>query len=58
MMSAAIATAAAAAAPPAPPRLAYDPRGGARALLFCRDREILLEGPANTGKSLDRKSVV
>ena len=31
--------------------LAYDPRGGARNLLFCRDREILLEGPANTGKS-------
>ncbi|HKW21514.1 MAG TPA: phage terminase large subunit [Ktedonobacterales bacterium] len=34
-----------------PPTLAYDPRGGARALLFCRDRECLLEGPANTGKS-------
>jgi len=31
--------------------LAYDPRGGARNLLFCHDREILLEGPANTGKS-------
>jgi len=33
------------------PRLAYDPRGGARSLLFCRDRECLVEGPANTGKS-------
>ena len=32
-------------------RLAYDPRGGARELLLCRDREVLLEGPANTGKS-------
>jgi phage terminase large subunit len=33
------------------PTLAYDPLGGARALLFCREREVLLEGPANTGKS-------
>ena len=40
-----------AVASPQPQRLAYDPRGGARALLFCHDREILLEGPANTGKS-------
>lgn len=29
----------------------YEPRGGARALLLCRDREVLLDGPANTGKS-------
>lgn len=34
-----------------PPQLAYDPRGGARSLLFCRERECLVEGPANTGKS-------
>lgn len=34
-----------------PQKLAYDPLGGARALLFCREREVLLEGPANTGKS-------
>jgi len=47
-MSTAIATA---APSPQPPRLAYDPRGGARALLFCHDRECLVEGPANTGKS-------
>ena len=36
---------------PQPSKLAYDPLGGARALLFCREREVLLEGPANTGKS-------
>lgn len=29
----------------------YEPRGGALALLMCRDREALLEGPAGTGKS-------
>lgn len=29
----------------------YTPRGGPRQLLFCRDRETMLEGPANTGKS-------
>ena len=29
----------------------YEPRGGARQLLLCRDREVLLDGPANTGKS-------
>ena len=34
-----------------PPQFAYDPLGGARALLLCRDREVMLEGPANTGKS-------
>jgi len=37
---------------PHPPQQAsYTPLGGARALLFCRERECLLEGPANTGKS-------
>ncbi len=29
----------------------YSPRGGARQLLLCRDPEVVLEGPANTGKS-------
>lgn len=29
----------------------YEPRGGARELFRCRDREILLQGPAGTGKS-------
>ncbi|HET8906534.1 MAG TPA: phage terminase large subunit [Ktedonobacterales bacterium] len=38
-------------APTMPQKLAYDPLGGARALLFCRAREVMLEGPANTGKS-------
>lgn len=37
--------------PPQPQKLAYDPMGGARALLFCREREVMVEGPANTGKS-------
>ena len=36
---------------PTTQKLAYDPHGGARALLLSREREILLEGPANTGKS-------
>lgn len=35
----------------APQSLTYDPRGGARELLLTRDRECLLDGPANTGKS-------
>lgn len=29
----------------------YISRGGAREMFFCRDREVLLEGPAGTGKS-------
>lgn len=29
----------------------YAPRGGARTLLTCRDPEVLLEGPAGTGKT-------
>ena len=29
----------------------YEPRGGALALLLCRDPEVLLEGPAGTGKT-------
>lgn len=29
----------------------YEPRGAARDLMYCRDEEILLEGPAGTGKS-------
>ncbi len=41
----------AAATPTQSARLAYDPRGGARALLFCRERECVMDGPANTGKS-------
>src|SRR6185503_10636511 len=38
---------------PAPERVTidYTPYGAARHLFACRDREILLEGPANTGKS-------
>ena len=38
-------------APTPTQKLAYDPHGGARALLLSRGREILLEGPAYTGKS-------
>ncbi|HET8522271.1 MAG TPA: phage terminase large subunit, partial [Thermomicrobiales bacterium] len=30
----------------------YEPQGGARDLFFCTDKEVLLEGPAGTGKSL------
>jgi phage terminase large subunit len=37
--------------PPAAITQRYEPRGGALALLLCRDREALLEGPAGTGKS-------
>lgn len=29
----------------------YHPRGAARALLYSRDREVLIEGPAGTGKT-------
>jgi len=29
----------------------YGPKGGAKALLYCRDPEVLLSGPAGTGKS-------
>lgn len=36
---------------PTAPTLGYDPHGGAREMLLCRDRSLLLEGPANTGKS-------
>ena len=30
---------------------AYGPRGGAKALFYCKDSEVLLAGPAGTGKS-------
>src|SRR5690606_25474012 len=30
----------------------YEPRGGARQLMLCRDAEALICGPAGTGKSL------
>lgn len=33
-------------------RIRYTPRGGALQLMKCKDREILIEGPAGTGKSL------
>ena len=36
---------------PQPQPLTYDPRGGALALLTSRDRELLLDGPAGTGKT-------
>jgi len=29
----------------------YQPRGAARQLLYCRDTEVLIEGPAGTGKT-------
>lgn len=29
----------------------YQPRGASRALMTCRDKEVLVEGPAGTGKS-------
>src|SRR5690349_3973403 len=36
----------------APPDVAaYAPRGGALRLLYCHDPEVLIEGPAGTGKS-------
>jgi PBSX family phage terminase large subunit len=31
--------------------LRYEPRGAARELFLCRDRELVLDGPAGTGKS-------
>lgn len=36
----------------APTRIPYRPYGAAMKLLLCRDREVLLHGPANTGKSM------
>jgi PBSX family phage terminase large subunit len=40
-----------ATAPPDPRTRPYRPMGGALALFYCRDGEVLLEGPAGTGKS-------
>lgn len=37
---------------PAPTVVSYEPRGAARALFKCRDQEVMLDGPAGTGKSL------
>lgn len=37
---------------PQPIIVTYAPRGGSIALLECRDPEVLLEGPAGTGKTL------
>lgn len=34
-----------------PGHKAYEPRGGAKDLFYCRDKEILFEGPAGTGKT-------
>ena len=34
-----------------PEERAYEPRGAARALWDCRDKEVLLDGPAGTGKT-------
>jgi PBSX family phage terminase large subunit len=34
------------------PRLSYFPQGACRDLFFCLDPEVLIEGPAGTGKSL------
>jgi phage terminase large subunit len=39
------------AATPTTPTVRYAPRGGALQALQCRDRGVLLDGPANTGKS-------
>ncbi len=36
----------------APTVVRYEPRGAARQLFACRDGEVLLDGPAGTGKSL------
>lgn len=36
---------------PLPSQRPYEPRGGAYDLMFCRDTEVLMEGPAGTGKS-------
>lgn len=43
---------AAVAVEPAPPPYDYWPRGGAAEVFRLRDREVLLEGPAGTGKTL------
>lgn len=32
--------------------VSYEPRGAGRALFSCRDQEVMLDGPAGTGKSL------
>lgn len=37
--------------PQAKAERSYEPRGGAKALLYCKDPEVLLAGPAGTGKS-------
>lgn len=37
--------------PPTPDQRAYGPRGGAAELWYAKEREILIEGPAGTGKS-------
>ncbi len=38
---------------PAPsPTKAYTPHGAAEALMYCRDREVMIDGPAGTGKTL------
>lgn len=39
------------AGPPPPEADAYTPRGAVRDLFYCKDPEVLLEGPAGTGKS-------
>lgn len=36
---------------PTPEQRPYEPRGGALRMMFCRDDEALMDGPANTGKS-------
>lgn len=38
-------------APPTPAQRPYGPRGGAAELWYAKDRELLIEGPAGTGKS-------
>jgi len=38
-------------APRALPEKLYGPKGGAKTLFYCRDPEVLLSGPAGTGKS-------
>lgn len=45
-------TATAAASRNDPASKLYGPRGAAKALFPCRDREILIEGPAGTGKTI------
>lgn len=37
--------------PPQPSQRLYAPRGGALALFYCKDAEVVVEGPAGTGKS-------